>query len=52
VAELKRLGKTFESKSYPNEGHGFRNPDNQIDMYRRLEAFFLKHLGSCGPSGA
>jgi dipeptidyl aminopeptidase/acylaminoacyl peptidase len=49
VAELKRLGKKFESKSYPNEGHGFRNPDNQIDMYSRLEAFFRKHLGSCAP---
>jgi dipeptidyl aminopeptidase/acylaminoacyl peptidase len=47
VAELKRLGKSFESKSYANEGHGFRNPDNQIDMYRRLESFFAKHLGSC-----
>jgi dipeptidyl aminopeptidase/acylaminoacyl peptidase len=50
VAELTRLGKTFESKSYPNEGHGFRNPDNQIDMYQRLEDFFGKHLGSCTPT--
>ena len=41
VAELKRLGKAFEAKTYPDEGHGFRNPDNQIDMYRRLEAFFV-----------
>jgi dipeptidyl aminopeptidase/acylaminoacyl peptidase len=47
VAELKRLGKNFESKSYPGEGHGFRNPDNSIDMYQRLESFFVKHLGSC-----
>lgn len=47
VTELTRLGKTFESKSYPNEGHGFRNPDNQIDMYRRLESFFVKQLSSC-----
>jgi dipeptidyl aminopeptidase/acylaminoacyl peptidase len=47
VAELKRLGKTFEAKSYPGEGHGFRNADNQIDMYQRLEAFFGKHLGGC-----
>ena len=48
AAELKRLGKTFESKSYPGEGHGFRNPDNSIDMHQRLEAFFVKYLGSCG----
>ena len=47
VAELKRLGKDFEAKTYPGEGHGFRNPDNQIDMYQRLEAFFGKHLGGC-----
>jgi dipeptidyl aminopeptidase/acylaminoacyl peptidase len=46
VAELKKLGKTFESRSYP-EGHGFRNPDNQIDMYTRLENFFRQHLGEC-----
>ena len=49
VAELKRLGKTFEEKTYPGEGHGFRNPANQIDMYQRLEAFFGRHLGSCTP---
>jgi dipeptidyl aminopeptidase/acylaminoacyl peptidase len=47
VAELRRLGKDFEAKSYPGEGHGFRNPDNSIDMYTRLEGFFRKHLGSC-----
>lgn len=47
IAELKRLGKRFESRSYPGEGHGFRNPDNQIDMYTRLENFFRTHLGEC-----
>lgn len=47
VAELKRLGKAFENRSYPGEGHGFRDPANQIDMYRRLETFFDEHLGSC-----
>ena len=46
VELLKKHGKTFESKSYPNEPHGFRNPANRIDMYRRLEAFFEKHLKS------
>ena len=52
VAELKRLGKDFEAKTYPGEGHGFRNPDNQIDMSQRLEAFFVKHLGWCTPRTA
>jgi dipeptidyl aminopeptidase/acylaminoacyl peptidase len=47
VSELKRLGKNFESKSYPGEGHGFQDPKNSIDMHRRLEEFFRKHLGAC-----
>jgi dipeptidyl aminopeptidase/acylaminoacyl peptidase len=41
---LKKTGKTFENKSYPNEPHGFRNPANRIDMYQRLEAFFDRYL--------
>jgi dipeptidyl aminopeptidase/acylaminoacyl peptidase len=44
VEILKKTGKTFESKSYPGEPHGFRNPANRIDMYNRLEAFFDKYL--------
>ena len=44
VEILKREGKTFESKSYPGEPHGFRNPRNRIDMYQRLEAWFDKYL--------
>jgi dipeptidyl aminopeptidase/acylaminoacyl peptidase len=48
VAEFERLGKELETKTYPEEGHGFRNPDNRIDMYTRLEEFFGRHLGACG----
>lgn len=44
VALLKKHGKTFESKSYPGEPHGFRDPANRLDMYQRLEAFLDKHL--------
>ena len=44
VKILKEKGKTFESKSYPNEPHGFRNPQNRVDMYSRLEAWFRKWL--------
>ena len=44
VELLKKYGKTFENKSYPDEPHGFRNPANRIDMYQRLEAFFEKYL--------
>lgn len=44
VEILKKNGKTFESKSYPGEPHGFRNPANRVDMYQRLEAFLDKYL--------
>ncbi len=44
VELLKRYGKQFESKSYPNEPHGFRNARDRIDLYQRLEGFFKKHL--------
>lgn len=44
VKILKDKGKTFESKSYPNEPHGFRNPQNRVDMYTRLEEWFQKWL--------
>jgi len=44
VEILKKNNKVFESKSYPGEPHGFRNPANRVDMYNRLEAFFDKYL--------
>ena len=44
VKILEEQGKTFKSKSYPNEPHGFRNPQNRIDMYQNLEAWFMKWL--------
>ena len=47
VAEFERLGKPFEVKTYPDEAHGFRNPDNRVDTYSRLEEFFTRHLGGC-----
>ena len=50
VAALQRLGKTFEEKSYPGEGHGFRDPLNRIDLDQRREAFFREHLGGCEPN--
>lgn len=44
TAILKREGKVFESKSYPNEPHGFRNPDNRVDLYTRAQAWLDKYL--------
>jgi dipeptidyl aminopeptidase/acylaminoacyl peptidase len=44
VEILKKEGKVFASKTYPGEPHGFRNPENRVDMYQRLEAWFGKYL--------
>jgi len=44
VDSLRTFGKVFESKSFPAEPHGFRNPENRIELYRRLEAFFARYL--------
>ena len=44
VAELRRLGKTYEYVTYPTEGHGFLRAGPQIDFYRRLERVLDWHL--------
>ena len=36
VAELRRLGKTYEYVTYPTEAHGFLRAGPQIDFDRRL----------------
>ena len=28
-----------------NEGHGFGNEENRMDLYREMEKFFAKYLG-------
>jgi dipeptidyl aminopeptidase/acylaminoacyl peptidase len=44
VAELARLGKTYEYVTYPTEAHGLLRAGPQIDFYRRLERFLDWHL--------
>ncbi len=44
VAELRRLGKTFEYLTYPTEAHGFLRAGPQIHFYRRLERFLDWYL--------
>lgn len=44
VAALKREGKTFEYKTYPDEGHGFANSANALDALQRIERFLDWHL--------
>ena len=30
---------------YPDEGHGFGRPENNLDFYGRVEEFLASHLG-------
>ena len=46
VAAFEEHGIEYEAHTYP-EGHGFRDPDNRIALYRRVEEFFSRHLGVC-----
>lgn len=35
---------------YPDEGHGFNRPENNLDFFGRVEEFLAKHLGGrCEP---
>ncbi len=40
---LKASDKKTESVTYDNEGHGWRNPENRADWYRRMEKFLGEH---------
>ncbi|MGH7541182.1 MAG: S9 family peptidase [Gemmatimonadota bacterium] len=44
VEALRARGNPVQFHSYPDEGHGFRRPENRIDAYGRLVAFFREHL--------
>lgn len=44
VDALERHEKVFEAHSYPGEPHGFRDPENRVDMYQRLEAWMDRWL--------
>ncbi|HMK07596.1 MAG TPA: S9 family peptidase [Anaerolineales bacterium] len=39
VEALKREGKTFEYRTYPDEGHGLLLRKNQLDFYGHMERF-------------
>ena len=44
VEIMEKEGKVYESHSYPGEPHGFRNPENLIDMHQRMENWFNQYL--------
>ncbi|TWI42859.1 dipeptidyl aminopeptidase/acylaminoacyl peptidase [Pseudoduganella flava] len=43
-AALRKAGREPEWFHVDDEGHGFHKLDNQVEVYRRLEAFLAKHL--------
>ncbi|MEB3965051.1 S9 family peptidase [Streptomyces kunmingensis] len=45
VAALRARGVDVEYMVKADEGHGFVNPENNIDMYRAAELFLARHLG-------
>lgn len=46
VKALEDKGVTVEYMVKDNEGHGFRNQENQFDFYGAMEKFLAKHLGN------
>ncbi|MHA3019568.1 S9 family peptidase [Mycobacterium sp. BMJ-28] len=45
VAALRDRGVEVEYMVKEDEGHGFVNPDNSIDLYHAVELFLAEHLG-------
>ena len=45
VEALRARGVDVEYLVKDDEGHGFLNPENQIDLYRASERFLARHLG-------
>jgi dipeptidyl aminopeptidase/acylaminoacyl peptidase len=45
VSAIEKNGGKVSYVLYPDEGHGFRRPENSIDFNARAEAFLAKHLG-------
>jgi len=46
VDALRKRGVEVEYMVKDNEGHGFRNEENQYAFYGAMEAFLKKHLKS------
>lgn len=49
VEALKKNGHPVEYLVKMDEGHGFANPENRLDFYRKMEAFLAQHLPPDGP---
>jgi dipeptidyl aminopeptidase/acylaminoacyl peptidase len=51
VAALRARGVDVEYLVKDDEGHGFANPENRLDLYRAMERFLAQHLGGEVPQG-
>lgn len=45
VAALRKAKREVIYVVYPDEGHGFARPENNLDFYGRVEEFLAKNLG-------
>ncbi len=45
VAALRKAKREVTYIVYPDEGHGFARPENNLDFYGRVEEFLAKYLG-------
>jgi len=45
VAALHKAKREVVYVVYPDEGHSFNRPENQVDFYGRVEEFLASHLG-------
>ncbi|MFI6169627.1 S9 family peptidase [Nocardia sp. NPDC051052] len=45
VEALRQRGAEVEYLVKDNEGHGFANPENQIELFHTIERFLARHLG-------
>ena len=44
VEALKKRGVAVEYMVKENEGHGFRNQENQFEFYEAMEKFLARHM--------
>ena len=44
IKELEKHDKTFEVLIKEKEGHGFRKEENNLELYKQMDAFFKKYL--------
>jgi dipeptidyl aminopeptidase/acylaminoacyl peptidase len=44
VAALRKAKREVTYVVYPDEGHGFARPENNLDFYGRVEEFLARHL--------